>query len=119
MASANEYCAAVGRLSASITYLDVRLDEKERQVGIEPGSTPRTIEGPLYVAGARSARARPGWTTARDKGEILFMDGQVTDTQGEPVAGALVEVWHANSLGNYSYFDKSAAVALQPAAARS
>src|SRR3954452_14417700 len=33
-------------------YFDVRLDEKEAQVGIEPGSTPRTIEGPLYVAGA-------------------------------------------------------------------
>ncbi|MDF2974979.1 MAG: catA, partial [Microvirga sp.] len=33
-------------------YFDVRLDEKESQVGIEPGSTPRTIEGPLYVAGA-------------------------------------------------------------------
>lgn len=35
------------------------------------------------------------------------MDGQVTDTQGAPIASALVEVWHANSLGNYSYFDKS------------
>jgi catechol 1,2-dioxygenase len=35
------------------------------------------------------------------------MDGQVTDTHGAPIAGALVEVWHANSLGNYSYFDKT------------
>ena len=26
-------------------YFDVRLDEKESQVGIEPGGTPRTIEG--------------------------------------------------------------------------
>jgi catechol 1,2-dioxygenase len=88
-------------------YFDVRLDEKESQVGIEPGSTPRTIEGPLYVAGAPVCQGEARLDDDTDKGEILFMDGQVTDTQGAPVAGALVEVWHANSLGNYSYFDKS------------
>ena len=42
-----------------------------------------------------------------DEGEILFMDGKVTDTSGTPIPGATVEVWHANTLGNYSFFDKS------------
>jgi catechol 1,2-dioxygenase len=88
-------------------YFDVRLDEKESQVGIEPGSTPRTIEGPLYVAGAPVGQGEARLDDDTDKGEILFMDGQVTDTHGQPIAGALVEVWHANSLGNYSYFDKT------------
>jgi catechol 1,2-dioxygenase len=35
------------------------------------------------------------------------MRGQVLDEDGKPLAGALVEVWHANHLGNYSFFDKS------------
>jgi catechol 1,2-dioxygenase len=89
-------------------YLDLRLDEKERAAGIEAGGTPRTIEGPLYVAGAPvcqgEARLDDG---IDDKSEILFMDGHVTDTHGKPIAGALVEVWHANTRGNYSYFDQT------------
>src|SRR3990167_10922791 len=32
-------------------FLDLRLDEEEEKAGIT-GGTPRTIEGPLYVAGA-------------------------------------------------------------------
>jgi catechol 1,2-dioxygenase len=35
------------------------------------------------------------------------MDGQVRDAQGNPIPGAKVEVWHADSRGNYSFFDKS------------
>src|ERR1700751_507329 len=33
------------------TFLDLCMDEAERKAGIT-GGTPRTIEGPLYVAGA-------------------------------------------------------------------
>src|SRR5258707_2635625 len=33
------------------TFLDLRMDAAERNANIE-GGTPRTIEGPLYVAGA-------------------------------------------------------------------
>src|SRR5690242_21676424 len=32
------------------TFLDLRADAAERKAGLE-GGTPRTIEGPLYVAG--------------------------------------------------------------------
>ena len=35
------------------------------------------------------------------------MDGQVRDMDGKPVAGAIVDVWHANTLGGYSFFDPS------------
>jgi catechol 1,2-dioxygenase len=88
-------------------YFDVRLDEKEREGGIDPGSTPRTIEGPLYVVGAPVSHGEARIDDDTDKGEILFMDGQVTDTSGKPIPGAKVEVWHANTLGNYSFFDKT------------
>ena len=89
-------------------YLDLRADEADAKVGIT-GGTPRTIEGPLYVAGAPESI---GFTRMDDGSEsdhvdTLFIEGQVTDTNGQLIEGAKVEIWHANSLGNYSFFDKS------------
>jgi catechol 1,2-dioxygenase len=106
LGTANEYALLAAGLGIE-HFFDVRLDEKEQAAGIEAGSTPRTIEGPLYVAGAPVCQGEARLDDDTDKGEILFMDGQVTDTQGKPIPGATVEVWHANSLGNYSFFDKT------------
>jgi catechol 1,2-dioxygenase len=90
------------------TFLDLRTDEAERKAGIA-GGTPRTIEGPLYVAGAPLSKGEARLDDGNEQGEVLFMDGQVRDTQGRPVAGAVVDVWHANTLGGYSFFDPSQA----------
>jgi catechol 1,2-dioxygenase len=35
----------------------------------------------------------------------MYLHGQVFDTEGKPVAGAVVDLWHANTKGTYSYFD--------------
>ena len=88
------------------TFLDLRTDEAERKAGIE-GGTPRTIEGPLYVAGAPLSKGEARLDDCSEEGEVLFMDGQVRDVNGKPVAGAIVDVWHANPLGGYSFFDPS------------
>jgi protocatechuate 3,4-dioxygenase beta subunit len=32
-----------------------------------------------------------------EEGEVIFMEGQVRDTDGAPIAGAVVDVWHANT----------------------
>ena len=40
-----------------------------------------------------------------DDGEVLFMEGQVRDVTGKPVPGAIVDIWHANTMGMYSFFD--------------
>lgn len=87
-------------------FLDLRLDEAEAKLGIV-GGTPRTIEGPLYVAGAPETVGNARLDDGDEPGEVLFMQGQVLAEDGKPLAGALVEVWHANHLGSYSYFDKS------------
>ena len=89
-------------------FMDIRADEAEARAGIE-GGTPRTIEGPLYVAGAPESQAfvRLDDGTESDQAEVLFMQGTVFDADGAPVAGAKVEVWHANLLGNYSFFDST------------
>ena len=88
------------------TLLDIRMDETERKAGID-GGTPRTIEGPLYVPGAPLAKGEARLDDGSDRGETLFVDGQVRDTDGKPIAGAVVDVWHANPLGGYSFFDPS------------
>ena len=89
-------------------YLDLRADEADAKAGIT-GGTPRTIEGPLYVAGAPESVsfARMDDGSESDKVDTLIIEGTVTDTQGNIIEGAKVEIWHANSLGNYSFFDKS------------
>ena len=89
-------------------YLDLRADEADARAGIT-GGTPRTIEGPLYVAGAPESVgfARMDDGSESDHIDTLIIEGKVTDTDGHLIPNAKVEIWHANSLGNYSFFDKS------------
>jgi catechol 1,2-dioxygenase len=89
-------------------FLDIRADEAEAKAGLV-GGTPRTIEGPLYVAGAPESKgfARLDDGSEVDKAEVLFMQGTVRDEKGGPIPNAKVEVWHCNLLGGYSVFDKT------------
>jgi len=101
----------LGLLAAGLgleRFLDIRADEAEQKAGLE-GGTPRTIEGPLYVAGAPESVgfARLDDGSEADQGETLFMQGTVFDPDGKPLPNAKVEVWHANLLGNYSFFDRT------------
>jgi catechol 1,2-dioxygenase len=88
------------------TFLDVVMDEKERRAGLE-GGTPRTIEGPLYITAAPLAKGEARLDQDPERGEALFVEGQVTGPDGKPVPGAIVDVWHANTKGGYSFFDPS------------
>ena len=87
-------------------FLDLRFDEKERLAGLE-GGTPRTIEGPLWIADAPLEQASARLDQDPEPGDVLVMHGQVRDTEGNPVPHAVVDVWHANTKGGYSFFDKS------------
>ncbi|HKT75628.1 MAG TPA: dioxygenase [Sphingobium sp.] len=85
-------------------FLDLYMDAKDAEAGIG-GGTPRTIEGPLYVAGAPLAEGDVNLTDDADDTGTLYMNGTVTGPDGEPVQDAIVHVWHANSQGWYSHFD--------------
>ena len=85
-------------------YLDLLMDAQDEEAG-KTGGTPRTIEGPLYVAGAPMSNFEARLDDGTDPGVVLFMKGQVTNTAGEPIPGAVVDVWQANTGGTYSYFD--------------
>ncbi|MDH4652675.1 dioxygenase, partial [Pseudomonas sp. BN606] len=85
-------------------YLDLLLDAQDEQAGLS-GGTPRTIEGPLYVAGAPLSEGETRMDDGTDAGTVMFLQGQVKDAEGKPIAGAVVDLWHANTKGTYSYFD--------------
>ena len=89
-------------------FMDLMIEEDLKAAGLD-GGTVRTIEGPLYVAGAPEEKgfARLDDGTDLDNGTVLFMKGTVYGEDGQPLPHAKVEVWHANSLGNYSFFDES------------
>ncbi|WP_262266171.1 dioxygenase family protein [Microvirga yunnanensis] len=85
-------------------FLDLRLDEAEKLAGLK-GGTLRTIEGPLYVPGAPLCKGEARMDDGTDPGEIFIIEGQVSDEDGNPIAGAIVDIWHANSKGGYSFID--------------
>jgi catechol 1,2-dioxygenase len=86
-------------------YFDMRMDAEDAALGVENG-TPRTIEGPLYVAGAPVAQGFARLDDGSDKaGHTLVMHGTVYAADGKPLPNATVEVWHANTKGFYSHFD--------------
>lgn len=97
----------VGLITAGLGFdrlLDILADEADRKAGRE-GGTPRAIEGPLYIAGAPLGKGEVRLDEGEPRGELLVMEGRVLDMQGKPVAGAIVDVWHANEKGRYSHFD--------------
>lgn len=89
-------------------FLDLLADARDAKVG-KVGGTPRTIEGPLYVAGAPIAEGEVRMDDGSEDGQatVMLLEGRVLDLDGAPIAGATVDLWHANTKGNYSYFDQS------------
>jgi catechol 1,2-dioxygenase len=70
-----------------------------------PG-TEGTIEGPYYRAGAPMLTATPLVMPMREDepGEPMVFHGQVVDLDHRPIAGALIDLWHAGNDGTYSGF---------------
>jgi len=86
-------------------FLDERLDAIDAELGID-NPTPRTIEGPLYVAGAPVSQGFARLDDGTDtNGHTLIMHGTVFGADGNPLPGATVEVWHCDTRGFYSHFD--------------
>ena len=86
-------------------FLDLRMDAIDAALGVGQ-CTPRTIEGPLYVAGAPVEQGQARLDDGTDKdGHTLVMHGVVRGADGAPLPGAKVEVWHCDTRGFYSHFD--------------
>lgn len=85
-------------------FMDLVLDARDAEIGMA-GGTPRTIEGPLYVENAPLSDGKAVMSDDEDEGERLIITGVVTNESGEPLSGALVDIWHADTRGFYSHFD--------------
>lgn len=64
------------------------------------GATETTVLGPFYV-GEHKVMAQGTDISGTSVGEKMFVQGRVTDPAGAPVAGAAVDVWHADDEGFY------------------
>jgi len=87
-------------------FLDVWVEHVVEEVATEHRQGNKgTIEGPYYVPDAPE-RGSKGSVPMRDgeAGTPLVWTGQVTSTDGTPLAGAKIELWHADADGYYSQF---------------
>ncbi len=64
------------------------------------GATESTILGPFHVKGAPE-RANGAGIALDGKGEPLLFLGRVLDGNGQPIAGAQIDVWQTNAEGFY------------------
>ncbi|HYZ01626.1 MAG TPA: hydroxyquinol 1,2-dioxygenase, partial [Candidatus Binatia bacterium] len=63
-------------------------------------ATEATVLGPFFVEGSPEI-ANGGDMATGAVGEPCWVEGSVRDTQGNPLAGALIEVWQADGDGLY------------------
>ncbi|RZT83244.1 catechol 1,2-dioxygenase [Pseudonocardia sediminis] len=87
-------------------FLDVYLEFEVERVAAETqdGST-GTILGPFWLDGQAQLDS-PATLPMRDDepGTPLILAGQVRGTDGKPLAGAKVDIWHTDDEGYYSGF---------------
>lgn len=85
-------------------YVGSRLRAPSRTFGLIPRGLTE-LSGPVFGA-TRVAAADADLTRQHDGdplGERIIVMGQVTDSDGRPVRGSLIEAWQANAAGRYAH----------------
>jgi protocatechuate 3,4-dioxygenase beta subunit len=110
--AALSFMTAVGRddefvLLSDVTRTSVLIDELSHQAD-GSGATASDVEGPMY-------RDEPPWRERPVKiyedyegmgdGEVLFVSGHVTSTDGTPLPDAVIDVWQTGPTGGYDLWD--------------
>ena len=78
------------------------------------GATETTVLGPFFVASAPDAALGID-ISAGKPGEPLFIEARVTDAEGQPLVGAVVDVWHSDKDGYYDvqHYDEGGEMSLR------
>jgi protocatechuate 3,4-dioxygenase beta subunit len=80
--------------------------------------TPAETEGPFYPVRAQKDRdfdlTRVEGQTGSAQGTVIFVEGRVLDTSGNPVSDATVDLWQTNAVGRYRHPDESSRNPLDP-----
>lgn len=104
--AAKAWMIEVGETGEWPLFLDVFVEHVVEEVAARTQrGTKGTIEGPYYLPG--QARLGPQASLPRrpgEKGTPLIFTGQVRDIDGTALAGAEVDIWHADADGYYSGF---------------
>lgn len=87
-------------------FLDVWIEHAVEEVANQDREGSKgTIEGPYYLDNSPEVEWNGTIDMRPDEpGTPFVFKGQVTSTTGEPLPGAKLELWHADSLGFYSQF---------------
>ncbi len=78
-----------------VSMLVDAVNHRERE-----GATETTVLGPFYV-GEHKPMPHGADISAKLGGERMFVQSRVTDLEGKPLAGAAIDVWHADDDGYY------------------
>jgi protocatechuate 3,4-dioxygenase beta subunit len=78
-----------------VSMLVDAVNHRERE-----GATETTVLGPFYVGEHRVIPHGANISEGID-GEVMFVQSRVTDLAGKPLAGAEIDVWHADDDGFY------------------
>lgn len=84
----------------------------------EPVFTPSIILGPFYPQ-IKLSEQDPDLTVLAGKqkraaGEVVYLTGRVSNLKGEPVSGAKISIWQANTHGRYSHKSDQNTAPLDP-----
>jgi catechol 1,2-dioxygenase len=104
--AAKAWLIAVGEGGEWPLFLDVFVEHVVEEVAAETQQgTKGSILGPYYLPNAKRLPSSTDLPMRADeKGTPLTFTGQVRDVDGNPVAGAELDVWHADDEGYYSGF---------------
>jgi hydroxyquinol 1,2-dioxygenase len=85
-------------LASDVLGLSMLVVQMNNRFG--PGATPATVLGPFHIDG--SPPAEYGWDMSEGiEGTPFFVTGTVRSLTGEPIAGAVLDVWQADADGTY------------------
>jgi catechol 1,2-dioxygenase len=104
--AAKAWLIAVGEGGEWPLFLDVFAEHVVEEVAARTQQgTKGSILGPYYLPDAQRFPARATLPMRPDeKGTALLFAGQVRDLEGNPIAGAELDIWQADEQGYYSGF---------------
>jgi catechol 1,2-dioxygenase len=87
----------------SDVFVEVTVDEVDNK---GRAGTITTIEGPFYLPDAPALKSPCVLPQRSDEpGPVLFFSGTVRSSTGEPLPGAILDLWQSDHNGRYSHFD--------------
>lgn len=102
----------IGAAAASATLLPTVVQASARS------ATPWQTQGPFFPVHEQSDKDAD--LTVIDGqsepalGEVVEVSGRIVDTNGDPIAGALIDIWQANAAGRYAHESDANTAPLDP-----